>query len=334
MTRYEKLREILGQRKYFKLVCGAGNEDADEVRRLTTIYALGGATAFDVSANVDVVRAARKGIEIAYTTAPTLGKEIKTRPYINVSIGLKGDPHVRKAQIQSKFCTSCGACRKVCKQEAITESFVVKDYRCIGCGDCEKVCSVSAIEYIHKKADFYHILPQCEREGAETMELHAVTLDDEGTLEDWKLLNKIITHNYISMCLDRSLLSDKHLVKRVKQAYEITGERSMIQADGFPMSGEGDDYNTTLQAVACADIVRKSGIPVMILLSGGTNSKTGLLAKQCGVVANGVAIGSWARKIVKEFIKREDFDSNLDILKKAVVRAEELIQPNIEAISG
>ena len=166
------------------------------------------------------------------------------------------------------------------------------------------------------------------------MELHAVTIDDDAVITDWNLLNSIIPDNILSMCLDRSLLSNEHLLERVKLAYEITGERFIVQADGVPMSGEGDDYNTTLQAVACADIVQKSGIPVMILLSGGTNSKSGLLAKQCGVKANGVAIGSWARKIVKEFVKRDDFDTNLDILKKAISVAEELIRSNIDAISG
>jgi hypothetical protein len=47
-----------------------------------------------------------------------------------------------------------------------------------------------------------------------------------------------------------------------------------------------------------------------------------------------VAIGSWARKLVKEFIRREDFDSDMSIVLKAVSVAEELIRSNIEAIHG
>ena len=334
MKRYKTLRQILEERRYFKLVCGAGNEDKDEVRKLSIIYTLAGATVIDISANVDVVKAARKGIENACKLAPIIGKEIQKTPYLNVSIGLKGDPHVRKAEIDLDICTECGECIPVCRQEAITLDFIVKDYKCIGCGDCDSACRFNAISFNHKKADFDKLLPECVTYGTETMELHAVTIDDDAVITDWNLLNSIIPDNILSMCLDRSLLSNEHLSERVKLSYEITGERFIVQADGVPMSGEGDDYNTTLQAVACADIVQKSGIPVMILLSGGTNSKSGLLAKQCGVKANGVAIGSWARKIVKEFVKRDDFDTNLDILKKAISVAEELIRSNIDAISG
>ncbi len=334
MKRYEQLKQIFHERKYFKLVCGAGNEDIEEVRKLATVYTIAGTTVLDLSANVDVVKAAKMGIKAAYKMAPMLGKEIKIRPFLNVSIGLRGDPHVAKSKIDLDLCTKCGECIKVCRQGAITNDFVVMEYKCIGCGDCERVCEYGAISFNYKKADFEKILPDCVEEGTETMELHAVTDDDDATMNDWKLLNKIISKNYLSMCLDRSLLSNERLIDRIKKAYEITGDRMIVQADGVPMSGEGDDYNTTLQAVACADIVRKSGIPVMILLSGGTNGKTGLLARQCGVSADGVAIGSWARKVVKEFIKRDDFDSNMDVLREAVSVAEELIISNIEPISG
>lgn len=335
MDRCEQLRHIFNEKRCFKLVCGAGNEDIEEVRKLATIYTIAGTIVLDLSANVEVINAAKRGIEIAYEKAPLLGKEIKTRPYMNVSIGLKGDPHVRKAIIDLKLCTECGKCIKACgEREAIKDDYVVIDSRCIGCGDCEKSCSFGAIDYYFKKADFERILPECVAAGTETMELHAVTMDDEGVRNDWRLLNKLIPDNFVSMCLDRTLLSNKHLVERIREAYDITGKRMIVQADGDPMSGRGDDYNTTLQAIACADIVKKSEIPVMIFLSGGTNSKTGLLAKQCGVEAHGVAIGSYARSVVKKYVTHEEFDNGLDILREAVTVAEQLILSNIEAISG
>ena len=335
MDRYEQLRQIFNEKRCFKLVCGAGNEDVEEVRRLATIYTIAGTNVLDLSANVDVVNAAKRGIEIAYEKASLLGRDIKVRPYLNVSIGLKGDPHIRKAIIDLKLCTECGECIKACgEREAIKDDFIVIDSRCIGCGDCEKSCEFGAIDYYYNKADFEKILPECVAAGTETMELHAITLDDDGVKNDWKLLNKLIPGNYVSMCLDRALLSNKHLVERVREAYSITGERMIVQADGDPMSGSEDDFNTTLQTIACADIVIKSEIPVMIFLSGGTNSKTGLLAKQCEVEAHGVAIGSYARKIVKKYVTNEEFDNNLDILKEAVMVAEQLIRSNVEAISG
>ncbi|MBP7506342.1 MAG: hypothetical protein KA807_00855 [Prolixibacteraceae bacterium] len=334
MNRYEELHNLLKRRALFKLVCGAGNEDLREVRRLATVYTLAGAAMHDLSANPDVVLAANEGIDIAYRIAPTFGKKIPLRPYLNVSIGLKGDPHVRKAKIGKAMCTGCGECISACRQEAINKDFIVQEYKCIGCGDCDAACAFNAIEFIHRKPDFENILPRCVLLGVETMELHAVTEDDEGAINDWKLLNNIIKDNFLSVCLDRSVLSNKRLMERVKLMHEITGERMIVQADGVPMSGEGDDYNTTLQAVACADIVKKSGIPVMILLSGGTNSKTGILARQCGVKANGVSIGSFARKIVKKYTMQDHFDTDLDVVKEAISVAEPLVISNMEAISG
>ena len=50
MTRPEQLQELLHTNQYFKMICGAGNEDTEEVRRLTMIYTLAGAKGFDISA--------------------------------------------------------------------------------------------------------------------------------------------------------------------------------------------------------------------------------------------------------------------------------------------
>ena len=126
MDRYEQLRKIFNEKRCFKLVCGAGNEDIEEVRRLSTVYTIAGTHVLDLSANVDVVKAAKRGIEIAYEKASLLGKDIKIRPYLNVSIGLKGDPHVRKAIIDLKLCTECGECIIACSErEAIKDDYIV-----------------------------------------------------------------------------------------------------------------------------------------------------------------------------------------------------------------
>ena len=103
----------------------------------------------------------------------------------------------------------------------------------------------------------------------------------------------------------------------------------MIQADGVPMSGGNDDFKTTLQAVATADLILKANLEVPVIMSGGTNSKTMLLAKMCDVDVNGVAIGSYARKIVKKYIEKEDFLSNSlqnDNFKNALKIAQNLVR--------
>ena len=54
------------------MVCGAGNENAEEVRKLTTVYTLGGANGFDVSAQPHIVDACVEGIDSAYSLADEL----------------------------------------------------------------------------------------------------------------------------------------------------------------------------------------------------------------------------------------------------------------------
>lgn len=330
MSRYEELKGILQERRYFKVVCGAGNEDPEEVRLLSMVYTLAGAAGIDVSANVEVVKSSVVGVDKAYKLAPLLGIDIKNRPFINVSVGLKGDPHVRKASINMEKCIQCGSCLEVCEQKAIGENFTVIDYRCIGCGNCAKMCQSEAVTFYHKRIDLNNILPQCLDAGAENIELHAIIDDDKSVIADWLLINDLVPDNFISMCLDRSQLSNKHLIERIRDVYTISGDRTIIQADGDPMSGGSDDFNTTLQAIAIADIIQKDKVPVMLLASGGTNGKTGQLSSLCGVGLNGVSIGTYARKIVQPMISCEDFEDDITTIKEAVNIAEKLIVGNLK----
>ena len=52
-------------------------------------------------------------------------------------------------------------------------------------------------------------------------------------------------------------MTNVHLIERIKIAQELADDRLIIQADGIPMSGGRDDFNTTLQAVSIADIINK-----------------------------------------------------------------------------
>ena len=63
--RFDHLKKKLIENKCFKVICGAGNEDKEEVKKISFIYSLAGATLLDVSANPDVVRASVEGINLA-----------------------------------------------------------------------------------------------------------------------------------------------------------------------------------------------------------------------------------------------------------------------------
>ncbi len=332
--RFEELRSILDAGRFFKLVCAAGNQDAQAVRRLSLVYTLAGAAGIDVSADVGIVNASLAGIDAAMTLAPSIHVTIPHRPFITVSVGLPGDPHVRKSTILEDACTSCGECYENCDDEAISDAPHEVDAKlCVGCGTCAKVCAFDAIRFHTDPIDLHDVLPKCIAAGAENIELHARVADEAAVQRDWQVVAAAQPNQFISICVDRGEVSNAQLVARITQARDIAGDRFIVQADGIPMSGGADDFNTTLQAVDCANVVRQSGIDAKILLSGGTNSKTGELADLCGVLAHGVSIGTFARNLVREETGRPDFDTNAKALARAVAKARQLVDANIRYIS-
>ena len=387
--RYKILKNLLEEEKCFKMICGAGNEDAPYVKKLALVYTLAGAKILDISANVDVVKHAMEGINMAYELQDQLGVEIGVRPYIMVSIGMPGDHHVRKSYIDPAKCIGCNMCIPVCPTEAIPKTFtdeldlfkaldgsfeiedqskeiVIKDL-CIGCGKCSNICPKDdIISYRHNARELKELLPKCIEAGAETFELHAAVGEHKVTMEEWELINEINPHNFNSMCLDRLNLGNSKLEYRIEEANKISNKKLIIQADGYPMSGGENDFNSTLQAVACADVINKkfnmrvnkkeaalsnkgkfkkegsgkakvlskriykspiSSIP--IVLSGGTNALSKQLAEQAGVRCSGVAIGTYARDIIEDFVSNDNFYTDINIIKEAYNIASQLVKDNI-----
>lgn len=311
------LKELLDKKHCFKLVCGAGNEDIEEIKRLVYIYASSGCRFFDISANEDVINAARHVLDLARVDDA----------YLCVSVGIKNDPHVNKAVIDYDRCVNCGSCEAVCPQGAIHYA-KIKTEKCTGCGRCWRVCSRAAISYISKEKNLDEVLPSIVDNGIDCIEFHAMGLDEEEIFSKWKYIND----NYeglLSICTSRGKLSDGALVDRIKQMIKDRKPyTTIIQTDGFPISGGDDNYKSTLQAVATAEIVQNANLPVYIMLSGGTNRKTAELAKMCEIDYHGVAIGSYARKIVRRYIERPDFWENQDVLTGAL----ELAKPLVESV--
>jgi ferredoxin len=382
--RYKILQNLLNEEKCFKMICGAGNEDVVQVKKLAFIYTLSGAKILDISANVSVVKAASEGIDLAFKLAPELKIPLTIRPFIMVSIGMPGDHHVRKSYIDPNTCVSCGLCAPVCPTNAIPFEFeknlnhyvnlgssyenedsskeiVIKDL-CIGCGKCSNICPKdNIISYRHNERQLRELLPKCLEAGAETFELHAAVGEHEITMKEWRLINEINPNNFNSMCLDRLNLGNLNLEHRIEEAKNISKNKLIIQADGYPMSGGVDDYNTTLQAISTADIinkkfnirldkksVKKDGDKITvnkvyrvhghhqgiyIVLSGGTNSHSKKLAEMVGVRCNGIAIGTFARNIIEEYIDNPNFYDDVNLIKSAYMKAKELVTVNIGEIN-
>lgn len=306
------LKELLDSGKCFKLVCGAGNEDANEVEKLVALYSAAGCKFFDLSAKPEILEAAKRGLN---------GRNAQ----LCISVGIKGDPHVQKAQIDYEKCAGCHKCEEICPQKTISHC-KVKKKRCIGCGKCYSVCKHGAISFTYQNKDLKEVLPPLIEKGINCIELHAMGENDNEVFEKWDYINSVYD-GLLSICISRGHLSEEKMINRIKKMIENRKPYStIIQADGFPMSGSNDDYKTTLQAVSAAEIIQNAKLPVYIMLSGGTNSKTAELAKLCGINYNGIAIGTYARKFVRKYIERDDFLTNKYIYNEALKAAEFLVQ--------
>lgn len=315
------LKDIFEQKKGFKLVCGAGNEDAEEVEKLVTIYALAGCRFFDLCAKSEIIDAAKRGIK---------NSNPKEKCFICVSVGIDGDPHITKANINKDACISCGACKNICEHDAIVynRQFEIKKERCLGCGQCSNICPKNAIKMESQLIDYKEILPELIKKGIDCIEFHAISENEKDVDEKWEIINNLFD-GMLCISLDRSELGDKKLKERVERMIKNRAPyTTIIQADGIAMSGNDDEYGTTLQAVATAQLFQNSKLPVYIMMSGGTNTKSTELAKLCGVKPHCLAVGSFARKIVKEYLPNIYDDE--ESMNKAVQIAKSLMKISLE----
>ena len=314
------LKDLLEQRKCFKLVCGAGNEDANEVEKLVTIYSKAGCPFFDVCAKPEIVDAAKRGLERA---------GIKEDRYLCVSVGIVGDPHITKAEIDNNKCIKCGKCKLVCPHDAVLDNFMIKKERCLGCTQCAKICPTQAITMVSQLQDYSEVLPKLVGKGLDCIEFHAISEEEQDVDDKWKQINEHFD-GILCISLDRSELGDKKLKSRVARLLEVRKPyTTIIQADGVAMSGNNDEFGTTLQAVATAQLFQNAKMPVYIMMSGGTNTKSTELASLCSVKPHCLAVGSYARKIIKDYLAMDDLFENELAMSEAVKIAKSLVEVSL-----
>lgn len=312
----ELLKDIVKNKKCLKLICGAANENTYEIEKLVYVFSKAGFKLFDVCAKLDVINSAKDAL-----------KRSGCEGYICVSVGIQSDVHVSKAVINKQKCSMCNKCISVCPHNAFFEEdgrLLIDDKNCIGCMRCFDVCPNQAIIQENKyKAPYTMLLPLIS-ENIDCVEFHCSGSKKDEITDNWHKI-KSIYKGTLGICLNRSKMCDDDIINLLKEMIKNEEDYSVIvQADGRPMSGNNDDYKSTLQTVAFAELLRNENLPVNILLSGGANSKSTQLAKEIGIDVNGAALGSFARKLVEEYINNDNFFEDENLQNKAINKAKEL----------
>lgn len=306
------LKELLEKGKVFKLICGATNLDTQQIESLIRIFGLAGCRFFDVSCTKNAIRAAKKSL-----------LEIENA-YLCASIGVSEDAHLKKAQIDKKNCKNCQKCNEICPQNAIKNQEIDKN-KCVGCQMCKKVCPQDCITFENAIFDLDKAIKIAKEENVDCIELHCSIKDKTTIIKAFEKINRQF-EKIISISIDRSKLGDDELLKLLTEMVNTRESyTTIIQAEGYPVAGGKNTLGTTLQTIATAELITRQQIPAYVFLSGGVNEKSFSLAKACDVGVCGIAMGSYARKFVKEFLNK-DFKKEPEMFKKAVELAQNLMK--------
>lgn len=281
----------------FKLICGLGNCDIENVKALVKLYAKAGAHIFDVSPY------ALKALNDAITEEGLNPRDFK----FCISLPVEGDAHGKKAKILPKKCKKCAKCVKICPQGAIKD-FCVDENKCIGCSACKKVCKHGAVK-LFDKTDYFNEFKSLLKTNLklDCVELHASCGPKKAIYKAAKDICKKFKGDF-SLCISRKYFSTEDCAEIVGNVRKIAAENSnfYIQADGNSMNFANTEMASTLECAAFALALKEYGIKEsQIILSGGTNEYTKTLCDNLFLAPCAIAYGSYARKIVKNLSQKE-----------------------------
>lgn len=312
---YQRAVQALQNKRFFKLTLGASFSNPREIERLSYIYTLAGAHAIDIMAAPRLVRAALKGIN----KAKKQNRRVDA-PLVMVSIQSDEDPHFQKAWMPNRRKIIIPKeIRNLCPTGAIGEEEITTDL-CIGCGLCVNDRIPIKMRPLRKISE--DLLAACLKEGAEGIEFHL----GQGDIEKFDSLfggikGMISKEILLSVTVGSNRMSPAKVEEVVTRVNELmTGRQVIFQADGTPMSGQ-DGKSSTLQTLAVAQLVQPLKKDHWLQASGGTNRLTATLAKDFQIELNGVAMGTYARKVLAGI----DLDV-VDGSALAVLRAKKLVR--------
>ena len=314
--------DALEQKRFFKLVCGASLTDVKMIENLVFVFTLAGAHVIDLAPAADVIFAARRGIEKAIDSCRRdIACNVSTAPpLIMASIQLDKDPHFRKVAVDYDLCDLCGACIKACPTEAFKiekkEKFIYSIERCYGCGICPQSCHVNALQMVETSPTPIDTLKEMLLLGIEAIEFHFG--ENFQKLEEvWKDISTTVgaccSKPLLSFSIGGGLLSEEQIKKSANLCYKLAGKGIILQCDGVPMSGARKQIgnNNDEAFIRVAKTIAQENLPVYLQIAGGTNENSFSKTHLAGINIHGVAIGSYAKKLLMPFINDLDKKENL-----------------------
>ena len=313
--------KALDQKQFFKLVCGASLTDVQMVENLCFLFALAGAHVFDLAPTADVIFAARRGIETAKS------QQLRANsPLIMASIQLDKDPHFRKVEVDFSTCDLCGACVKVCPTEAFNienKKFVYLIERCYGCGICPEYCHVDALKMKDINLAPEETLKEMILLGVKAIEIHFGSNAEKLFKLGKNLREYLLGIELLSFSISSSFSAEE--IREIAHfCCKIAGKKIILQCDGIPMSGAQalNGNNKDEAALQVAKILQEENLPAYLQIAGGTNERSYEKAISAALNIHGVAIGSYARKLLMPYINNLTAPSSL---KEALFIAKKLV---------
>ena len=330
--------DALEQKRFFKLVCGASLTDVQMIENLCFVFTLAGTQVIDLAPKADVIFAARRGIDKALNSSPPLLPfSPSPRPLLMASIQLDKDPHFRKVEVDYSLCDLCSACVKICPTEAFevknregeagkwgNGAFIYSVEKCYGCGICPSYCHVDALKMIDTKPTPIETLKEMLLLDIQAIEFHFG--ENFHVLENiWDDVVMVCRDTkachgmpLLSFSIGSGLLSNEQIKNAAKLCYKLAGKGIILQCDGTPMSGGIDKKGKTGNnldnpSLQVAKIIEEEKLPVYLQISGGTNENSFTMANEAGININGVAIGSYARKLLMPYLNNLEEKEKLDI---------------------
>ncbi len=297
--------EALQSRQFHKLIIGAALKDYQSITDLAYLFTYAKANVIDISAFPLSVISAKQGVEKALVENKNL-----VAPLIMVSVNVDQDPHFRRVELDLDTCTECLACIPTCPSEAFSYESAQFRYDinlCFGCANCLEDCPVTALELKQWSTFDPAALVELQQLGANAIELH-LNHNLDAFSEFYKQFN--LKFELESFCIGSEPLTEQQLEESVISIVEHftnkygVEQSFIIQTDGIPMSGARDlGANKDLTSMQNANLVinyLSKYYPernnIFVQLAGGIDEKSLARAHELGILVNGVAIGSYARK--------------------------------------